>query len=814
MTRLLMVCFFLGFATPALAQGSIDAEKVYLWSGGTSRWNASTGCGAPSGGTTSDIYIDYCAGGEIYTKRSGGWVLVVRPDLLNVFTVQQEVSAAEPLLYWNESDQGANLKRWRLTPDAGLFRLQTTNDAMSSASTMMYWDRSGNATLTATFNANTIQLTNPLGVAYGGTGNASWTVGGVVYASGAAALSNLTPVATGQVLTSTGLLSSPAWSGNPTLASVRSTNWVAQTTGWICDAGGNCEANNSLFSPALHVKTFSAEDTAVIDGSFMVTPNRAVLYEAFTVPALGGSTGNLRVEYKDGTTADVFTNGDTVLVRTFTRINGGLIVGDAIGTVSGRSNANANYQEWTFTRLSGANGGSLPTSAVIPAKDPVLDFYTGGSGYILIDAVSQSRPLSNLTSSGTTATATTAAAHGYLTGDVVVVNGAAQPPYNGSFTITVTSATTFTYTMSGATSTPATCSNQCVIAGGNGVNSPTLRVNTWATSPTLANTTTQLLLGQLRSITGSSEYGMLAGDFANKHYVRLSGSNAEIAGIKLSLFDGSTETIRLDPTVPSFALGSTLPSGYGTGTGIWMGKDSGTYKARFGNPSGDRLQWDGTNLKVVSSTVSIDTSGITVADDPGGSASSTHGYQFSSAVAGSIYGLYGWSASPDRTLQLVNTTTAAAATADVRILASSNTRSAFMSLSAAGSSVGGGDANVSIAANYLLVDGPSLAAGEIKVRDFLNSITTTVQPGYVGTSTAHNLVLLAGNGTIATVCTGGGMTIGNPTGGCKGVGTLNVSAGIYLNNVLYTSPSPDALADLEARIAALELLVAQKGGRP
>ena len=55
--------------------------------------------------------------------------------------------------------------------------------------------------------------------------------------------------------------------------------------------------------------------------------------------------------------------------------------------------------------------------------------------------------ISSITRVTTTATLTTAAAHGLSTGDVVTVVGALPSQYNGTFTITVTGATTFTYTM-------------------------------------------------------------------------------------------------------------------------------------------------------------------------------------------------------------------------------------------------------------------------------------------------------------------------------------------------------------------------------
>ena len=64
--------------------------------------------------------------------------------------------------------------------------------------------------------------------------------------------------------------------------------------------------------------------------------------------------------------------------------------------------------------------------------------------------------ISTLTRSGTTATATTAAAHGYITGATVVIAGAAETDYNGNYAITVTGTTTFTYTVANSPTTPAT----------------------------------------------------------------------------------------------------------------------------------------------------------------------------------------------------------------------------------------------------------------------------------------------------------------------------------------------------------------------
>jgi hypothetical protein len=64
--------------------------------------------------------------------------------------------------------------------------------------------------------------------------------------------------------------------------------------------------------------------------------------------------------------------------------------------------------------------------------------------------------ISSITYSSTTATLTTGSAHGLTTGAVVTVSGATPSQYNGTYVITVTSTTSFTYTMATAPSSNAT----------------------------------------------------------------------------------------------------------------------------------------------------------------------------------------------------------------------------------------------------------------------------------------------------------------------------------------------------------------------
>ena len=72
------------------------------------------------------------------------------------------------------------------------------------------------------------------------------------------------------------------------------------------------------------------------------------------------------------------------------------------------------------------------------------------------DANDASKSVSSITRASQTATVTTGAAHGYATDDWVTIAGAGEAEYNGVFQITVTGATTFTYTVGGTPATPAT----------------------------------------------------------------------------------------------------------------------------------------------------------------------------------------------------------------------------------------------------------------------------------------------------------------------------------------------------------------------
>lgn len=76
------------------------------------------------------------------------------------------------------------------------------------------------------------------------------------------------------------------------------------------------------------------------------------------------------------------------------------------------------------------------------------------------------------------------------------------------------------------------------------------------------------------------------------------------------------ESIRLDPFVPSIAVGASLPTGITAGgNGFWAGRNGvgGAYQMRMGDPSGVRFQWTGTAMEFYNAantkTIAFDSSG-------------------------------------------------------------------------------------------------------------------------------------------------------------------------------------------------------------
>lgn len=120
-------------------------------------------------------------------------------------------------------------------------------------------------------------------------------------------------------------------------------------------------------------------------------------------------------------------------------------VGAAV--VSGLTNA-----RWQHVNISTPGGSFMYT--VNGADYPQV--YDGTNWKMVGSVVTAGQTISSITNVGTTATMTTAAPHGLVTGNWIVTTGQTPAAYSGTFRVTVTGASTLTYTMLSNPGGPAT----------------------------------------------------------------------------------------------------------------------------------------------------------------------------------------------------------------------------------------------------------------------------------------------------------------------------------------------------------------------
>jgi len=137
--------------------------------------------------------------------------------------------------------------------------------------------------------------------------------------------------------------------------------------------------------------------------------------------------------------------------------------GAATEVFTGLSNA-----KWQHINISTAGGNFL---VACNGVDPTLLY--DGTRWAFIATTSTAQTISSITNVTTTATLTTAAPHGLVTGNRVVISGTTPAAYSGTFVITVTGASTFTYTMLSNPGGSASTVGIYTVTGITGVNSNT-----------------------------------------------------------------------------------------------------------------------------------------------------------------------------------------------------------------------------------------------------------------------------------------------------------------------------------------------------
>ena len=176
--------------------------------------------------------------------------------------------------------------------------------------------------------------------------------------------------------------------------------------------------------------------------NFFPTPTDVTMRKGYTKISTG-ITGDVLslMNYSSPTGNKLFASTDNNIYDTST----------STATVSLSGNTSG---KWIHSMITTAGGSFMPA---VNNTDPMVVY--DGARWSRSATTSTAQTISTITRGGTgnlTATLTTAVAHGLVTGNTITVAGAIPTQFNGTYRITVTGATTFTYTMATAPSGDAT----------------------------------------------------------------------------------------------------------------------------------------------------------------------------------------------------------------------------------------------------------------------------------------------------------------------------------------------------------------------
>jgi hypothetical protein len=221
-------------------------------------------------------------------------------------------------------DTGVNSAKWRLRV------IPSANDGTSSLAFVHQLNAGAqtNKVLildTGQISAGSLALTTALTAPNGGTGQSSYAIGDLLYASTTTALSKLAAVATGRLLASAGTGTAPAWSASPSLTTSLTVPLVIGGTAvssslTLQSTSGNGSSDSILFkvgnNGATTAGTISTTGqwgigSQVPDAKLNINDNTGVVTPAFASPihVVGADASNA------GATFDSFGAGTTVGFR-------------------------------------------------------------------------------------------------------------------------------------------------------------------------------------------------------------------------------------------------------------------------------------------------------------------------------------------------------------------------------------------------------------------------------------------------------------------------------------------------------------------
>lgn len=410
-------------------------------------------------------------------------------------------------------------------------------------------------------------------VSDGGTGLSSWTTGQLVYASGSTTLAGLSAVASGQVLASNGTGAAPVYTASPSVTALTATGAVQ---------GATVTGTTSVTTPTL---TASANLTLSPAGDIITSPTGLDI-----LPGTGYTTniGALTNKYLSLHAAELMVE-TLVAQNTLATIGGRVLVGPTTTLTSDLASGSTSM---AVKHNSLANGDRVLIEANGQVEWIAVASASSGSGPYTYTITR------NLDGSG---------ANNWTAGDAVFNTGTTNSGFIDLY------------------------SSAGVISGSG----PTI-VGNVRTGTTYNNIAARWAIGNLNGLYGygATTYGTAFGDPSATN-VTIDAAN----GVRFR--SGTTDLLTLTSTTLDLKNTGKIVSGSATalasGTGLWLYANSGSPEFRVGSPSGDRLSWDGANLTMVSTNLTVNASGVNIT--PSTTKGSTRAYAFT-VPTGEI-GLFG-----------------------------------------------------------------------------------------------------------------------------------------------------------------------------
>lgn len=209
--------------------------------------------------------------------------------------------------------------------------------------------------------------------------------------------------------------------------------------------------------------------------------------------------------------------------------------------------------------IASATTWNVPSGLGIAPGDLVLlrrtadTFRQRISASVVSYVANTAQTINSITFVGTTATMTTAIAHGRTTGDTIVVSGASPAAYNGTFAVTVLSATTMSYTMLSTPSTNATTVGT-YNAGATLTITANYRINSSGVAPVTISTITNA--GTLATLTTATAHGLVSGNWVT------------VAGATPAAYNIQAQVTVVNATTFTYVM-ATNPGGSATVVGAY-----------------------------------------------------------------------------------------------------------------------------------------------------------------------------------------------------------------------------------------------------